>query len=136
MWRRLAALVLMVTLPASATAGPLKEAAERAGRALGTTQPPSAPRGRGRVWTGIALIAGGAALTIVGAIEMREDDDATDAGDESAGEDSSGLEKAMLGGGLGAVAAGGVLLLTGRHQASPSVAVGRGRLVARHTIRF
>lgn len=137
MWRGLVAFVLVLTLPVPVIAGPLQEAAERAARAQAVTQPPPAPRSRGRLWTAVALIAGGAALTVVGALETREDDAGTDTdSDEPAGADSNGLEKTMIGGGLAAVTAGSVLLLTGRHQASPSVATGRGRLVVRHTIRF
>ena len=139
MWRRFAALLLALLLPASASAGPLRSAAEKAGRELAAAQPP-AERGRGRFWTGIALIAGGSALAVLGGVEFGDDESGPDDGEDNDesddGEDSDGWGgKALVGGGIAAAVAGGVLLFTGR-EAGPSVSVRKGRLTVRHTIRF
>jgi hypothetical protein len=140
MWRRLIATILALTVPAGASAGPLKKAAERAGRELAVAQREEI-RNRGRFWTGIALIAGGGALAALGSVELGDDetgpDDPEDLDSSDDGEDSDGWgNKAMLGGGIAAAALGGVFLLTGRKKPGPVLSVRRDGVTVRHTVRF
>jgi hypothetical protein len=140
MWRRIIATVLALAVPVGASAGPLKEAAEKAGRDLGSTQREE-PRSRARWWTSIALIGGGAALSTLGGIEFGDDETGSDDGEDvngsDDGEDSDGWgDKAMLGGGIAAAAVGSVLLLTGRKKAGPVVSLTPGGVAVRQTVRF
>ena len=140
MWRRIVALILVLAIPAAASAGPLKDAADKAGRELAAAQREAEGRDRGRFWTGIALIAGGGVLGALGAVELGDDetgpDDGEDLDDSDDGEDSDGWgNKALLGGGIAAATIGGVLLLTGR-KSGPVVSVRPGSVAVRHTIRF
>ena len=138
MWRTITALALAAALPASASAGPLAAAAERAGRELAAEQQQEA-QNRGRFWTGVALIAGGSTLALLGAFEVGDDedgpDDAEDTDESDDGEDSDWGHKAMLGSGIAAAALGAVLMMTGR-ESSPSVSVRPGRVTVRQTFRF
>jgi hypothetical protein len=143
MFRKLIALVLALAVPAGASAGPLKDAAEKAGRELATSTPPQETGRGGRFWTGIALIGGGAVLGSIGAVEVggeEEDeglnDDGEDADDSDDGEDSDWTGKAMLGGGIAAATIGGILLLTGRERSGPVVSVRPGGVAVRQTVRF
>ncbi len=140
MWRKVIATVLAFTVPALASAGPLKETAEKAARELAAAQPEET-RSRGRFWTGIALIAGGGALATLGTVELGDDevgpDDGEDLDNSDDGEDSDGWgNKAMLGGGIAAAALGGVLLLTGRKTSGPVVSMKPGAVAVRQTVRF
>jgi hypothetical protein len=140
MWRVVTALVLAIALPVSASAGPLKDAIEKAGRDLSNAQQQQETRNRGRFWTGLALVAGGGLMTTLGALEVGDDetgpDDGEDADDSDDGEDSDGWgNKALIGGGIAAAALGGILLFTGRDSRS-TVSVRHGRLTVRHTVRF
>ena len=140
MWRKIIALGLALTLPSAAAAGPLKAAAEKAGRELALAQSMET-RSRSRFWTGIALIAGGGALALLGSAELGDDengpDDGEDIDDSDDGEDSDGWgNKAMLSGGIAAAAVGGVLLMTGRRASGPTVSLRRGGVAVRHTVRF
>ena len=118
MWRKIVALGLALALPCAASAGPLKESVEKAGKELALAQTTDAEtRSRSRFWTGIALIAGGGALAVLGSVELGDDetgpDDGEDLDDSDDGEDSDGWgNKALLGGGIAAATAGGVLLIT------------------------
>ena len=144
MWRRLTVFILVISLPGSVSAGPLKAAAEKAGRELVRAQVEQETRGRGRFWTGIALIAGGGVLATLGSVELGDDETCTedreDSDDSDDGEDSDGWgNKAMIGGGIAAAALGGVLLITGRksnQKSGPTVSVNRGRVIVRHTVTF
>lgn len=141
MWRKIVALGLALALPAAASAGPLKEAAEKAGRELALAQPGPETRSRGRFWTGIALIAGGGVLAALGSVELGDDetgpDDGEDLDDSDDGEDADGWgNKALLGGGIAAATVGGVLLITGRKRSSPVVSMRPGGVTIRHTVRF
>jgi hypothetical protein len=139
MWRKLIAIVLTLAVPAGASAGPLKEAMEKAARELPLAQQPNVEtRSRGRFWTGIALLAGGAVLTTLGTVELGDDETGPDDGedfDESDDGEDSDINKGMIGGGVAAAAAGGWLLLTGR-RSGPAAPSRRGSVVVRHTIRF
>lgn len=140
MWRRIMAAVLALIVPAGASAGPLKEAAEKAGREMARAQR-EAPRNRGRFWTGIALIGAGGALATLGSIELGDDETGPDDGEDfdgsDDGEDSDGWgNKALIGGGVAAVTVGSVLLLTGRMKSGPVVSVRPGGVTVRHTVRF
>jgi hypothetical protein len=133
------ALALTLVLPVSASAGPLKDAAEKAGRDLSRAQQQQeAGKGR-RFWTGIGLIAGGGLLATLGVLEVGDDetgpDDGEDFDDSDDGEDSDGWNKALVGGGIAAAAAGGILLFTSR-KSGPSVSVRPGKVTVRHTVRF
>jgi hypothetical protein len=116
----------------------LSAAAEKAGRELAQAQQQQVSH-RGRFWTGIALLAGGSTLALLGGLEVGDDedgpDDAEDTDESDDGEDSDGWHKAALGGGIAAAALGGVLVLTGR-DSNPSISVRKGRVTLRHTIRF
>lgn len=141
MWRKIVALSLALALPASASAGPLTEAAEKAGRELAVAQAESSSRGRGRLWTSIALLAGGGVLAVLGGIEIGDsdtgaDEDNDDADDAAGVDDGDGAEKFMLGGGIAAAGVGTILLLTGGRRSSPSVTTRPGRVSVSHTIRF
>jgi hypothetical protein len=140
MWRQIVALGLMLALPGAASAGPLKEAAEKAGRELALAQTDAPIRSRNRFWTGIALLAGGGALAALGSVELGDDetgpDDGEDLDDSDDGEDSDGWgNNALLGGGIAAATVGGVLLITGRQRSSP-VVMRPGGITVRHTVRF
>jgi hypothetical protein len=140
MWRRVVATVLAFILPASASAGPLKDAAERAARELASVQQREETRKGARFWTGIALLAGGGTLATLGSVEVGDDeigpDDGEDLDDSDDGEDSDGLNKALIGGGIAAAALGGVLLFTGAKKSGPVVSVKPGGVAVRQTIRF
>jgi hypothetical protein len=132
-------MVLALALPASVSAGPIREAAEKAARELEAVQPEEG-RSRTRFWSGIALIAGGGVLATLGAVEIGDDetgpDDGEDLDNSDDGEDSDGwANKGLIGGGVAAAALGGVLLLTGNKR-GPVVSMRPGRVTVRHTIRF
>jgi hypothetical protein len=139
MWRKLTAVVLSLAVPALASAGPLREAVEKAARESSFAQD-RAPEGRSRsrFWTGMTLIAAGAVLTTLGSVEIGDDedgpDDAEDFDDSDDGEDSD-ANAGLLGGGIAAAGIGTWLLLTGRRSA-PTVSAGPGRFVVRQTVRF
>jgi hypothetical protein len=140
MWRRIIATVLVLAVPAGASAGPLKEAVEKAGRELALAQREAETRDRGRFWTGIGLIASGGVLAALGSVELGDDeigaDDGEDFDDSDDGEDSDGWgNKALIGGGIAAATIGGVLLLTGR-KSGLVVSARPGGLTVRHTVRF
>lgn len=141
MGRKLIALVLTLAVPAGASAGPLKEAVEKAARELSLAQqPPPDTRSRSRFWTGIALLAGGGVLTTLGAVEVGDDENGPDDGEDldasDDGEDSDGWgNKALIGSGVAAATLGGWLLITGRNS-SPTVSMRPGKVVVRHTLRF
>jgi hypothetical protein len=139
MWKRIIAAILALSVPASAAAGPLKDAVDKAGVELAARQAEQ-PRSRARMWTGIALLGAGGALTALGGLEIGDDepgpDDGEDFDNSDDGEDSDGWgKKAMLGGGIAAATLGGVLLLTGR-KSGPVVSVRPGRAAVRYTFRF
>ncbi len=140
MWRRIIAVVTALAVPAGASAGPLKEAVEKAGREAALAQVEQ-PRSRGRFWTGIALIAGGGVLGALGGVELGEDETGPDDGEDfdqsDDGEDSDGWgNKALIGGGIAAGTVGGILLLTGRRAPGPVVSVQPGRVAVRQSVRF
>lgn len=140
MWRQMVVAMLLLALPGAVSAGPLKDAAERAGRELGSTQVTPERRSRARLWTGIGLLAAGGALATLGSIEIGDDetgpDDGEDADESDDGEDSDGWgNKALIGGGVAAATVGGLVLITGR-RSGPAVAARRGGVVVRHTVRF
>ena len=140
MWKKLVAMVLALAVPAGASAGPLKEAAEKAGRKLAEAQAAVETRNRTRFWTGIALIAGGGTLAGLAGLELGDDETGPDDGEDfdgsDDGEDSDGWgNKAMIGGGIAAATVGGLLLITGR-KSGPVVSVRPGRVMVRHTVRF
>jgi hypothetical protein len=135
----LVVIVLTLALPTSAWAGPLAEALEKAARETALAQQPGPEtRSRTRFWTGLALLAGGAALVTLGTVEIGDDetgpDDGEDLDDSDDGEDSD-VNKGLIGGGVAAASLGGWLLLTGRSEpvAAPSR---RGGVTLSHTVRF
>lgn len=142
MWRKLIATLLAVILPTAASAGPLRDAVERSGHDIAAAQSKDVQeRGRGRFWSGVALIGGGATLATLGLVEVGDDesgpDDGEDANDSDDGEDSDGWgNKAMLGGGIAAAALGTVLLLTGHKKTGTKLSVGRKGVAVQHTVRF
>ena len=132
---------LGATLPSAASAGPLKASVEKAGREMALAQSAVETRSRSRFWTGMALIAGGGALALLGSVELGDDetgpDDGEDLNGSDDGEDSDGWgNNAMLGGGIAAAAVGGVLMMTGRKRSGPVVSLRRGSVTIRHTVRF
>jgi hypothetical protein len=140
MWRKLIALVLTLAVPAGASAGPLKDAVDKAARELALTEQNTDAGGRGRFWTGIALIGGGGVLATLGALELGDDetgpDDGEDLDDSDDGEDSDGWgNNALLGGGIAAATIGGILLMTGR-KSGPVLSVRPGRVTVGQTVRF
>jgi hypothetical protein len=141
MWRKIIAIGLALTLPSAASAGPLKVAAEKAGRELALAQSAVETRSRTRFWTSMALIAGGGALAALGSVELGDDetgpDDGEDVNGSDDGEDSNGWgNKAMVGGGIAAAAVGAVLLMTGQKTSGPVVSLRRGSVTIRQTVRF
>jgi hypothetical protein len=94
---------------------------------------------RARLWTGVALLAGGGVLSALGGFEIGDDetgpDDGEDVGGADDGEDSDTMNKALIGGGVAAAALGGIILLTGR-KAGPSVSLGPNAVVVKHSVRF
>jgi hypothetical protein len=152
MWRKIIAGALALAVPAGASAGPagaavgstkagpIEAAIERAGTEIVAAKRQEG-QSRGRFWTSIALIAGGGVLGALSFTELGDDetgpDDGEDIDESDDGEDSDGWgNKAMLGGGIAAVALGGVLLMTGAKHRGPSVAVKRGGFAVRQTITF
>ncbi len=140
LWTKIVALGLAVALPASVSAGPLTEAAEKAGRELAVAQSEQNTRGRGCLWTSIALIAGGGVLAVLGGIELGDSDTGADEDndtDDAAGaDDGDNAEKFMLGGGIAAAGVGVILLMTGGRRSSPAVTARPGRVTISHTVRF
>jgi hypothetical protein len=137
MWRKLVAIALVVAIPAGASAGALKDAVEQAGQKLAPAQGDEQPGSRRRFWTSIALIAAGGVLTILGAVEIGDDEDGRgEELDDSDDEDSDGWHRnALMGGGIASAAFGGVMLITGR-KSGPSMTIHSKGLSVRHTIRF
>lgn len=139
MCRKLIALLLIWSVPGAAVAGPLKDAAEKAGRELARARQAGEGRSPARLWTGVALLAGGGVLTALGGFEIGDDetgpDDAEDSDEADDGEDSDGVNKALIGGGIAAATLGGVILLTGR-KTGPSVSLRRNGIAIKHTVRF
>ena len=140
MCKRIIAALLSVALPASASAGPLKEAIDKAARELAVAQEPQPARDRSRFWTGIALIAGGGVLAVLGGAEVFDDedgpDDAEDTDESDDGEDSDWGNTALTGGGIAAAALGGYLLWTGRRTSPSRITIQPDRVTIRHTVRF
>ena len=139
LWTRIVALGLALALPASASAGPLRDAAEKAARELAVAQPQAKANTRspGRFWTGIALIAGGSLLAVLGGIEIDSGtDEDTDTDDVAGTDDGDSAEKVMLGGGIAAAGVGAILLMKGGRRASPAISTRPGRVTVCHTIRF
>lgn len=151
-WRKVIAGALALAVPAAATAGPAGAAAgsikagpitaaiENAGHEIVAAQREEG-RSRARVWTSVALIAGGGVLSALSIAEVGDDeagpDDGEDLNGADDGEDSDGWEnKAMLGGGIAAAALGGVLLMTGGKKSGPVVSVQRRGVAVRQTIAF
>jgi hypothetical protein len=139
MWRKLVALVIVMAMPAGASAATLREAAEKAAREQ-TPEGASADRSRTRFWSGVALIGGGALMIGLAAAEVGDDDDGPDDDEDSDesddGEDSDWGNAVLLGGGIAAAAAGTFLVLTGRRASGPVVSLRKSGVVVRHTIRF
>jgi hypothetical protein len=151
MSRKIAATVLALAVPAAASAGPgaspdpdspagpIRTAIEKAGDDIVAAKRQEV-RSRGRLWTGIGLIAGGTVLGVLSRVELGDDeagpDDGEDIDGSDDGEDSDGWgNKAMLGGGIAAATVGGVILMTGK-KSGPVVAAKRGGFAIRQTIRF
>ena len=92
-WRKTVALVVALAVPAAASAGPVAEAVapvekgaiaaaiERAGREISAARRQEG-RSRGRLWTSIALIAGGGVLTALSAVEIGDDESGPDDGED------------------------------------------------------
>ena len=140
MWRKLIAIILVFVVPTGASAGPLKEAVEKAGRHIALAQGDVQTGSRARFWTSIALITGGGLMTALGGLELGDDEDGPDDGedldDSDDGEDSDGWgNKALIGGGIASAALGSVLLITGR-KSGPVVTFRAGSVRVRHTISF
>ena len=139
MWKRLTAVLLAFALPGSASAGPLREAIDKAGRQVAAEQVEQ-PQSRARFWSSIALIAGGGVMTALAGMEIGDDevgpDDGEDFDNSDDGEDSDGWNKGLLGGGIAAASLGGVLLLTGRKKSGTVLSVTPGQVSVRQTIRF
>jgi hypothetical protein len=139
MCRKLITLLLVWSIPGAAAAGPLSDAAEKAGRELARAPQDVEGRSAARLWTGVALLAGGGLLTTLGAVEIGDDETGPDDGEDSDGsddgEDSDGVNKALIGGGIAAAVLGGVVLLTGR-DTGPRVSLRRNGIVVKHTVRF
>lgn len=139
---RIVALGLALAVPASASAGPLSEAARKAARELAVAQSQSDQntRSRGSRWTSIALIAGGVAVAILGGIELGDRDGGTnedaDTDDVAGTDEGDSAEKVMLGGGIAAAGVGAILLMRGGRGASPAISTRHGRVTVRHTVRF
>lgn len=144
--RKVVACAVALALPVAASAGPtraaampaksgpIKAAVERAGRDIAGAQAAEA-RLKGRLWTSLALIIGGGALTAFGIVEASENESAADSDDGPDEEkDSDTWNKVMLGGGIAAAALGSVLLMTGKK--GPSVALKRDGFAVRQTFSF
>jgi hypothetical protein len=139
MWRQAIAVLLSLVIPVAASAGPLRDAAEKAARETSLAQQPGPePGGRGRFWTGIALLAGGVVLATLGAVEIGDDeagpDDEEDFDESDDGEDED-TNKALISSGVAAAAVGSWLVITGRRSGT-TVSPSRGSVVVRHTVRF
>jgi hypothetical protein len=140
MWRTVTAVILAIMLPASASAGPIAEAAKKAARELALAQAQQETQSRGRFWSGIALIAGGGTLAVLSGLEIGDDetgpDDGEDFDDSDDGEDSDGWGgKALAGGGVAAAALGAFLVFTGR-DSGPSISLRPGRVTVRQVVKF
>jgi hypothetical protein len=140
MWTKMLVTALALALPCGASAESLREAVERAGRELALAQPNVERPGRGRLWTGIALLTGGGVLAALGGAELGDDetgpDDGEDVDDSDDGEDSDGWgNKALIGGGVAAATIGGVLLITGR-KSGPVLSARRGGTMVGYRVYF
>ena len=131
---------LVLALPASASAGPLKDAAEKAARDLVLAQANQSNGSRARTWTSIALIAGGGALAIIGGLDVGEDEDELEPDDDDddldGTDDGDTWEKVMLGGGIAAAGLGAILLMRGEPNPITTITTRPGRITIRHKIRF
>jgi hypothetical protein len=141
MWRKIITVILAMVLPVSASAGPIAEAFEKAGREVALAQTQEGTRNQGRLWTGIALLAGGATMSALGGFEIGDDetgpDDGEDFDDSDDGEDSDGWgNKALIGGGVAAAALGAFLVFTSGRDSGPSVSLRPGRVTVRHSVTF
>jgi hypothetical protein len=141
MWRAIIIVIVAMALPASASAGPIADAVEKAGHELALAQTQETTRNRGRLWTGIALLAGGATMSALGGIEIGDDETGPDDGEDldgsDDGEDSDGWgNKALIGGGVATAALGAFLIFTSGRDSGPSVSLRPGRITVRHTVKF
>jgi hypothetical protein len=129
---RLIAMALALTVPSSASAGPLKDAIERAAREAAFAQAQDSPaQTNSSRWPAIALLVAGGTLITLGAAEVFDDedgaDDVEDTDESDDGEDSDWGNTALTIGGIAAAGAGGWMLISGRNSPSrnPSIAIGR-----------
>ncbi len=122
MWRRIVATFLACSLPAMASAGPIADAAAREARQQALAQTDGAG-GRGRFWTGLALIGAGGVLAALGGSELGGEDNAANEPPEPE-DGGEGTGKAML--------AGGVAPHSAAAKASPPpVPIGSGSVMQR-----
>ena len=74
MWNKFIAIVVVLTMPAGASAGPLKEAVEKAGRELARRSSRVTRLAAALAGGRVALLAGGGVLTTLGSIEIGDDE--------------------------------------------------------------
>ena len=146
MWRKIIATALALAVPAAVSAGPvglsngpIKEAIAKSGPEIRSQNEEGSSRAR--FWSGIALIAGGGVLGVLGSVELGDDeagpDDGEDINGSDDGEDSDGWgNKALIGGGIAAATVGTVLLMTGHKKSGPVVALKPGGVMLRQSLRF
>ncbi|HQZ39772.1 MAG TPA: hypothetical protein PLH72_12110 [Vicinamibacterales bacterium] len=145
MFRHLVAITVALLLPVVTTAGPIRDAINRAGQeppAVTTTQR------HGSMWPGLLVASGGAALIGFGIAEMGNgrSDGASNSdmveGQSRAGDSAEGRERdsrasaGCLIGGVAAALLGGLLVLRARRARATAILVAPGRVGVQHSVGF
>jgi hypothetical protein len=141
--KNIIAAAVVITMAASpAAAGPIQDASKRAAvnQGQGQFEPPrNSGGGKGMLWSGIGLAAGGATLGILGATALKKEGDEFDLcmyflDDESDCSDAKETNKPLVWSGVAAAGVGATLAIIGARNSSFQLV--RGGFVAKHRVKF
>jgi hypothetical protein len=139
--QRLIIVVLVISMAAPASAGPIKESAAKAAHAWALEQAAGGKSAKNPyLWPGIGLIAGGTTVAMIGFLHATgaEVKVGTNTSGNSATVSANEKHNTALGiAGMGIAGLGGVLLWRGaKKAASPYVTFGPGRVTVGKSMSF